>query len=56
MCLAATPEVCELKELRVDAHACFYGGHNVATSALPDGYVLRSARCVPQLARLRQRT
>jgi hypothetical protein len=54
MCFAAIPEVCKLKELRVDAHVCFYGGHNVAVPALPDGYVPRPARCVSQMGRQRQ--
>jgi hypothetical protein len=54
MCLAAEPELCELVELRVNAYACFYAGHNVATAAVPDGYVLRSARCVPRRGRVRR--
>ena len=53
LCLLSSPESCELKEVRVDAQACFYGGSNVANEHTPPGYALRSARCVPEMRRPR---
>ena len=47
ICLQASPEVCELKEVKVDAQLCFYGSSNVARSHVPAGYELRASRCVP---------
>lgn len=47
ICLKAAPAMCELKEVRVDAQACFYGGRNVAMAQVPESHELRSARCVP---------
>lgn len=48
MCLTADPQVCEIKEVRVDAQACFYGTRNSALPHVRDGYELRSSRCVPE--------
>jgi hypothetical protein len=47
ICLNAAPEVCELREVRVDAQLCFHGSRNTALMNVPEGYQLRSARCVP---------
>lgn len=47
LCLASNPESCEVRDLQVDAQSCFYGGSNVAAANTPEGFVLKSARCVP---------
>ena len=48
VCLAGTPQVCEVREATTDAVMCFAGSRNVAEEQVPEGYVLASFRCVPQ--------
>jgi len=48
VCLAGTPQVCEVREAAMDAVMCFAGSRNVAEEQVPEGYVLASFRCVPQ--------
>jgi hypothetical protein len=50
MCLSSAPSTCELKEFEVDALVCFYGNVNAAQEELPEGYKLKSVRCVPHFA------
>lgn len=48
LCLATSPERCEVRDLQVDAQACFYGGANLIEANTPEGWRLKSARCVPE--------
>lgn len=47
LCLAADPARCEVKDLTVDAQACFYGGANLVEANIPEGWRLERARCLP---------
>jgi hypothetical protein len=45
VCLAGAPQV---RETSADAVLCLAASRNVAEEQVPEGYVLRSFRCVPQ--------
>jgi len=47
LCLVSAPEQCEVRQKRVDAQACFYGGANVVAAETPDGFRAVHARCDP---------
>ena len=47
LCLVGEPGQCEVRTHAVDAQACFYGGANVVRALTPEGYELKSARCLP---------
>ena len=48
VCRATAPDVCEVREATADALLCLTANRNVAEEQVPEGYVLRSFRCVPQ--------
>ena len=48
VCRANAPDVCEVREATADAPLCLTANRNVAEEQVPEGYVLRSFRCVPQ--------
>ncbi len=48
VCRANAPDVCEVREATADALLCLTANRNVAEEQVPEGYVLRSFRCVPQ--------
>ncbi len=47
LCLVSEPELCEVRNHAVDAQACFYGGANIVRELTPEGFELKSARCLP---------
>lgn len=47
LCLVGQPDRCEVHAHAVDAQACFYGGANVVRELTPEGFELKSARCLP---------
>lgn len=47
LCLAGAPDRCEVRDHTVDAQACFYGGANVVRALTPEGWEVKSARCLP---------
>lgn len=47
LCLAGAPDRCEVHDHAVDAQACFYGGANTVRALTPEGWELKSARCLP---------
>jgi|DewCreStandDraft_4_1066084.scaffolds.fasta_scaffold00025_100 hypothetical protein len=47
LCLAGEPELCEVRDHAVDAQACFYGRANIVRELTPEGFELKSARCLP---------
>ncbi len=47
LCLLAAPDQCEVRQKRVDAQACFYGGANTIAAETPAGFRTVHARCDP---------